>query len=140
MILDRILTFGPYCHSLRQRVCPRAAQLRKLTGLSWGLQERQLRAIANGYIRGALEDTAAAWLPATPKTNVTPLEREMRAAARIVTDCIRSSPHQGVMAEAGILPVASRRTALAARLLAKATALAPDDPPHTLAVADPRGD
>ena len=135
--LDRTLTFGPHCRNLRRRVRPRAAQLRKMTGRSWGLQEQQLRAVANGYLRGALEHAAAAWLPATPKTNVELLEREMRAAARIVTGCIRSAPHQGVMAEAGILPVAARRTALAARMLAKATALPPDDPLHALAVVDP---
>ena len=135
--LDRTLTFGPHCRNLRRRVRPRAAQLRKMTGRSWGLREQQLRAVANGYIRGALEHAAAAWLPATPKTNVEILEREMRAAARIVTGCIQSAPYLGVMAEAGVLPVAARRTALAARMLTKAAALPPDDPLHALAVADP---
>ena len=135
--LDRTLGFGPHCRNLRRRVRPRAAQLRRLTGRSWGLQEQQLRAVANGYVRGAIEHAAAAWLPATSPTNVELLEREMRAAARIVTGCIRSAPHHGVMAEAGILPVAARRTALAARMLAKATALPPEDPLRLLAVADP---
>ena len=91
--LDRTLTFGPHCRNLRKRVRPRAAQLKKMTGRSWGLQERQLRAVANGYIRGALEHAAAAWLPATPKTNVEVLKREMCAAARIVTGCIQSAPY-----------------------------------------------
>ena len=121
--LDRTLTFSPHCCSLRKRVRPRAAQLRKMTGRSWGLKEQQLRAVANGYIRGALEHAAAAWLPATPKTNVEVLEREMRAAARIVTGCIQSAPYLGVMAEAGILPVAAHRSALAARMLAKDAAM-----------------
>ena len=96
--------------------------------------------MANGYIRGALEHAAAAWLPATPKTNVEILEREMRAAARIITGCIRSAPHLGIMAEAGILPVAERRSALAPRVLAKAAVLPADDPLHALVVADPRSD
>ena len=90
--LDRTLTFGPHCRNLRNRVRPRAVQLRKmtLTGRSWGLQEQQqqLQALANGYIIRALEHAAAAWLPATPKTNVEVLERELCAAARIVTGCI----------------------------------------------------
>ena len=81
--------------------------------------------MANGYVRGALEHAAAAWLPATSKTNTELLEREMRAAARVVTGCISSAPHHGVMAEAGIIPVSARRTALAARMLAKAAALPP---------------
>ncbi|KAF0299012.1 8-oxo-dGDP phosphatase NUDT18 [Amphibalanus amphitrite] len=91
--LDRTLSFGPYCRSLRRRVRPRAAQLRRLTGRSWGLQEQQLRAVANGYVRGAIEHAAAAWLPAVSKSNIEILEREMHAVARIVTGCIHSAPH-----------------------------------------------
>ncbi|KAF0314337.1 Potassium voltage-gated channel protein Shab [Amphibalanus amphitrite] len=135
--LDRTLGFGAHCRSLRRRVRPRTAQLRRLTGRSWGLKEQQLRAVANGYVRGALEHAAAAWLPATSKTNVELLDREMRAAARVVTGCIRSAPHHGVMAEAGILPVSARRPALAARMMAKAAALPPEDPLHQLAMDDP---
>ncbi|KAF0292595.1 RNA-directed DNA polymerase from mobile element jockey [Amphibalanus amphitrite] len=38
--LDRLLHFGLHCRNLRQRVRPRTAQLRKLTGRDWGLEER----------------------------------------------------------------------------------------------------
>ena len=126
--LDRLLHFGPHCRSLRQRVRPRTAQLRKMTGRDWGLEERQLRTVASGYIRGALEHAAAAWLPATSPSHILLLEREMRAAARVVTGCPRSTPSHAAMAEAGLAPVAERRLALAARLLAKARALPEDDP------------
>ena len=53
-----------------------------------------------------------------------------------MTGCIQSVPYLGVMSEACILPVATSRSALAARMLAKAAALPPDDPLHALAVAD----
>ncbi|XP_043237551.1 uncharacterized protein LOC122389502 [Amphibalanus amphitrite] len=79
---------------------------RRLSRRRWGLQEQQLRAVANGYVRGAIEHAAAAWLPAVSKSNIEILEREMRAVARIVTGCIHSAPHHGVTAEAGMLPVA----------------------------------
>ncbi|KAF0307979.1 putative RNA-directed DNA polymerase from transposon BS [Amphibalanus amphitrite] len=131
--LDRLLHFGPHCRSLRQRVRPRTAQLRKLIGREWGLQEQQLRVVASGYVRGALEHAAAAWLPAASPTHLGLLEVEMRAAARVVTGCPRSTPAHGLMAEAGLAPVAERRTALAARLLAKARALPEDDPLRTVA-------
>ncbi|KAF0290571.1 putative RNA-directed DNA polymerase from transposon BS [Amphibalanus amphitrite] len=131
--LDRLLHFGPHCRSLRQRVRPRTAHLRKLTGREWGLQEQQLRVVASGYVRGALEHAAAARLPATSPTHLGLLEVEMRAAARVVTGCPRSTPAHGLMAEAGLAPVAERRTALAARLLAKARALPEDDPLRTVA-------
>ncbi|KAF0312570.1 putative RNA-directed DNA polymerase from transposon BS [Amphibalanus amphitrite] len=135
--LDRTLGFGPHCRNLRRRVRPRISQLRRITGRSWGLEERQLRAVANGYVRGAIEHAAAAWMPAAARTNIEVLEREMRAAARVITGCIGSTPIHGVMAEAGVPPVAARRTALAARMLAKAMALPEEDPLHRLAVADP---
>ena len=134
--LDRLLHFGPHCQRLRKRVRPRINQLRQLSGRSWGLEEQQLRTVANGYVRGALEHAAAAWLPATPPSHVEVLEREIRAAARVVTGCPRSTPTHALMAEAGLAPVAIKRKTLAARLLAKATAFPPEDPLHRVAVAD----
>ena len=80
--LDRQLHMGEHCARLRRKVKPRIAQLRKLTGRLWGLEEPQLRTIANGYVRGAMEFAAAAWLPAASETHVELLEREMRAAVR----------------------------------------------------------
>ena len=103
-----------------------------MTGRDWGLEERQLYTVASGYIRGALEHAAAAWLPATSPSHILLLEREMRGAARVITGCPRSTPSHAVMAEAGLAPVAERRLALAARLLAKARTLPEDDPPRTL--------
>ena len=126
--LDRLLHFGPHCRALRRRVRPRTAQLRKLTGRTWGLEERQLRTVANGYVRGALEHAAAAWLPAASPAHQTLLEREMRAAARVITGCPSSTPSHALMAEARLAPVAERRQVLAARLLAKASALPEGDP------------
>ena len=66
--------------------------------------------------------------PGCVPSHVEVLEREMRAAARIITGCTRSTPIHALMAEAGLAPVAARRTTLAARLLAKARALPVEDP------------
>ncbi|XP_043220268.1 uncharacterized protein LOC122380836 [Amphibalanus amphitrite] len=112
-------------------------QLRKLTGRSWGLEERQLRAVASGYVGGALLHAAAAWLPATPQSHVELLEREMRAAARTITGCPLSTPAHAVMAEAGLMPVAARRDVLAAKLLARAHALPEGDPLRAVAEGGP---
>ena len=84
---DRQLHFGEHCTRLRRKTKPRIAQLRELTARSWGLREPQLRTVANGYVRGALEYAASAWLPATSESQVELLEREMCAAARVVTGC-----------------------------------------------------
>jgi len=61
----------------------------------------------------------------------------MRAAARVITGCPRSTPSHALMAEAGLTLVAARRTTLAARLLAKAHALPQDDPLRRIVEATP---
>ena len=135
--LDRLLHFGPHCRALRQRTRPRLHQLKKLTGRSWGLGEKQLRTVASGYVRGALEHAAAAWLPAAAPAHVEVLERELRAAARTITCCPMSTPSHAVLAEAGLEPMSARRSSLAARFLAKARALPESDPLRVSAEASP---
>ncbi|KAF0287558.1 Dynein assembly factor 3, axonemal [Amphibalanus amphitrite] len=119
--------------NLRQKTRPRIAQLKRLTGRDWGLREQQLRAVANGYVRGPQEHAAAAWLPATPASHVEILEREVRAAARVITGCPVSTRTHALLAEAGMPPVSARRLSLAARFLAKARALPREDPLRTVA-------
>ncbi|XP_043195854.1 uncharacterized protein LOC122367106 [Amphibalanus amphitrite] len=119
--------------NLRQKTRPRIAQLKRLTGRDWGLREQQLRAVANGYVRGPQEHAAAAWLPATPASHVEILERELRAAARVITGCPVSTRTHALLAEAGMPPVSARRLSLAARFLAKARALPREDPLRTVA-------
>ena len=134
---DRLLHFGEHCTRLRRKVKPRIAHLRTMTNRTWGLREQQLRTVANGYVRGALEHAASAWLPATPPGHVEQLDRELRAAARVITGCPRSTPVAPLMAEAG-LPVAQvRRGTLAARMLCRARALPADDPLRIIAEDDP---
>ena len=79
------------------------------------------------YVRGPQEHGAAAWLPAA-SSHVEVLEREVRAAARVITGCLVSTRVHDLLAEAGLPPVSSRRSAVAARFLDKARALPPDDP------------
>ncbi|KAF0295996.1 RNA-directed DNA polymerase from mobile element jockey [Amphibalanus amphitrite] len=133
--LDRLLHFGEHCASLRRKVRPRTAQLRKLTGHSWGLREHHLRTVANGYVRGALEYAAAAWLPAASPSHVELVDRELRAAARAVTGCPMSTPTHGLMAEAGMATAEMRRTTLATRMVMRAASLPPDDPLRAVATA-----
>ena len=131
--LDRQLHMGEHYARLRRKMKPRIAQLRKLTGRLWGLEEPQLRTIANGYVRGAMEFAAAAWLPAASETHVELLEREMRAAARVITGCPVSTPKDPLLAEAGLVPVRVRREELAARLVCVAASQRRGDPLRAVA-------
>ena len=97
--LDRLLHFGQHCSSIRKKVKPRTAHLRRMTGRSWGLGEAQLRTVANGYVRGALEYCAAAWMPAASPSHIEVIERELRAVARVVTGCPSSTPTDALMAQ-----------------------------------------
>ena len=134
-MFDRLLHFGEHCTNLKRKARLRTTQLRKLTGHSWGLQEHHLRAVANGYVRGAIEYAAAAWLPAASRSHLELVDREMRAAARAVTGCPRSAPTHALMAEAGLTTAEMRRATLATRLLARASALPAGDPLRELAEA-----
>ncbi|KAF0302132.1 putative RNA-directed DNA polymerase from transposon BS [Amphibalanus amphitrite] len=135
--LDRLLHFGEHCASVRRKTKPRIAHLRSMTNRSWGLQEQQLRTVANGYIRGALEYAASAWLPATPPGHVEQLDRELRSVARVVTGCTRSTPVAPLMAEAGLPAAQVRRGTLATRMLCLARSLPEDDPLRVIADQDP---
>ena len=90
---------------------PRIQQLRKLTARRWGLEERQLCAVASGYVRGVLVHAAATWLLVTPQSHVELLQREMRAVTRISPAAPCLPPAHAVMAEAGLTPVPAGRPA-----------------------------
>ena len=81
-----------------------------------------------------MEHAAAAWLPATSPGHVELLDRELRAAARIITGCPRSTP----VAPLAVLPTAKvRRGVLAARMLCAARSLPAGDPLRRIAEQDP---
>ena len=63
------------------------------------------------------------------------LERDIRAAARVVTSCPVSTPRDPLMAEAGLVPVRTRRDVLAARLAWTAASQREDDPLRAVATS-----
>ena len=129
MTFDRLLHFGAHCSELGRKVRLRTAHLRRMTGRSWGLNEQQSRVGANGDIRGALEYAAGAWLPVASESQLELYNRELRAAARMVTGCSASTPGHVLIPEAGLPTVCTRRAALAARILGMAAPL-PDADDH----------
>ena len=136
--LDRLLHFDPHCRRLRKKTRPRI-NLLQLPDRSWGLDEKILRIVSNSYVKGTLEHAAATWMSVTATTNLAILEVEMLAAGRVITGCPVSTPRHAVRAEVGIVPVTVRMDALAARLLAKAHALPPEDPLRVIAEATDPG-
>ena len=103
-----------------------------LTLLGIKFREAQMRTVANGYVHGAMEHAAAAW-----PGHVELLDRELRAAARVITGCPRSTPVAPLMAEAGLPTAQIRRGVLAARMLCTARSLPPGDPLRLISEQDP---
>lgn len=93
-----------------------------------GVREAQLRPVANGYIRRALENAAVAWLLAASNTSVLHVDRELRAAARVITGCPAGTPSDPLMAEAGLPTAWTTRCVLAARMVCSALSLPTGDP------------
>ena len=125
---DRLLHFGEHCQTLRRKIKPRIAQLRQLTARTWGLREQQLRTVANGYVRGALEFAAGAWLPSASPSHVELIDRELHSAARVITGCPQSTPVAPLLAEAGLPSADTRRRILATRMVCRAKSLPAEDP------------
>ena len=134
---DRLLHFGRHVADMRRKVQPRIAQLRRMTGRSWGLREQQLRTVANGYVRGAVEYAAATWFPAASESHVDVVDRVTREVARVVTGCPRSTPVAPLIAEAGLPLARLRRCVLATQMLCAALSLPPEDPLRVIAESDP---
>ena len=89
--------------------------------------------MANGYVRGALEYAAGAWMPASSPSHLDLVDRELRAAARVVTGCPVSTPVHALMTEAGMPTARVRREVLSARMLGLASSLPEGDPLRALA-------
>ena len=93
--------------------------------------------VANGYVRGALEYAAGAWLPAASTSHLELVDRELRAAARVVTGCTMSTPAHALMADTGLPTARTRRATLAARMLGTAASLPEGEPLRALAEETP---
>lgn len=92
-------------------------------------------------MRGALEYAAGAWLPAASESlpaasesHIELVNREILAAARIVTGCPISTPRDVLPAEAGmlLLTARARRRVVAVRMLCRASSLPENDPLRTV--------
>ena len=88
---DRTLSFSKHVSSLKAKFFPRLKALRCISASSWGPSKESLSVLYKSFLRSLLTDASPGWFPFLSATNITKLERLLRAASRAVTGCLSSS-------------------------------------------------
>jgi hypothetical protein len=105
---DRQLTFKDHISDIRKKMQRRIPVLRALSGKAWGCAAGDLRSVYVAYVRSCAEYGGAAWLPMAAPTNIDKLEVQQRAAARVITGCLKATPCEALEREANLMPLRLR--------------------------------
>ena len=114
VIFDRMLHFGQHVDATVRAAKIKMRQLRALAGTTWGSDFASLRGLYLAHIRSGMEYAGGAWIPSLGPSALEALEWAQRAAARIITGCVRSTPVDALLQEAHLVPMATRGAQLAA--------------------------
>ena len=82
--------------------------MRKLTGSTWGANQKTLKTVYQGSVRPHLEYGATAWSTAA-KTNLQSIDKVQNQALRIITGAMKSTPIAAMEEVTGVQPLKSRR-------------------------------
>ena len=82
--------------------------MRKLTGSSWGANQKTLRTVYESTVRPHLEYGSTAWSTAT-KTSLQTVDKVQNQALRIITGAMKSTPIAAMEEVTGIQSLEKRR-------------------------------
>ena len=102
---DRTLSFSKHVSSLKAKFFPRLKALRCISASSWGPSKESLSLLYKSFVRSLLTYASPGWFPFLSATNLTKLERLHRAASRVITGCLSSSPVPLLLSEASLPPL-----------------------------------
>ena len=102
---DRTLSFSKHVSSLKTKFFPSLKALRCISASSWGPSKESLSFLYQAFLRPLLTYASRRWFPFLSVTNITKLERLHRAASRIITGCLSSSPIPLLLSEASLPPL-----------------------------------
>ena len=102
---DRTLSFSKHVSSLKAKFFPRLKALRCISASSWGPSKESPSLLYKSFIRSLLTYASPGWFPFLSATNLTKLERLHRAASRVITGCLSSSPIPLLLSEASLPPL-----------------------------------
>ena len=88
----RTLSFGARVRSLCSRFYPRHRALRSVATASWGSTGESLSLLYKAFVRLVLTYASPGWFPFLCNTATNHLEVLHRAACRVITGCLSSTP------------------------------------------------
>ena len=115
--LDRTLTFKTHISKLSQKISTRNNLLRRLAGLSWGANFKDLQTAAGCLVCAPAEYCAPAW---SSSTHTAKIDIMLNTTMRIVSGCLKSTPTFYLPVVSGIIPPDIRRSNISLKLFNKA--------------------
>ena len=105
---DKRQTWKPHLQAAETKSKRKLALMRKLTGSTWGANEKTLKTVYQGSVRPHLEYGATAWSTAA-RTNLHSIDKVQNQALRIITGAMKSTPITAMEEVTGIQPLKTRR-------------------------------
>ena len=102
---DRTLSFGAHVQSLCSKFYPRHKALRSIATASWGPTKESLSLLHKAFVRSGLTYASPGWFPFLCNTATNHLEVLHRAACRVITGCLFSTPSSLLLLEAQLPPL-----------------------------------
>ena len=99
---DRTFSFSKHVSSLKAKFFPHLKALRCISASSWGPSKKFLSLLYKSFLRPLFIYASPGWFPFLSVTNITKLERLHRAASRVITGCLSSSPIPLLLSEASL--------------------------------------
>ena len=123
---DRTLSFGAHIQSLCSKFYPRHKALRSIATASWGPMKESLSLLYKAFERPVLTYASPGWFPFLCNTATNHLEVLHRAACRVITGCLSSTPSSLLLLEAQLPPLKLTLEHQALSSLERALRLPPD--------------
>ena len=101
---DRTLSFGAQVQSLCSKFYPRHKALRSIATASWGPTKESLSLLYKAFVRPVLTYASPGWFPFLCNTATNHLGILHRAACRVITGCLSSTPSSLLLLEAQLPP------------------------------------
>ena len=104
------LSFPKHVSSLKAKFFPRLRALRYISASSWGPSKESLYLLYKDFVRPLLTYASPGWFPFLSVTNITKLERFHRAASRVISSGLSSSPIPLFLSETSLPPLRATLT------------------------------
>ena len=105
VIFDRTLSFGVHVQSLCSKFYSRHKALRYIATASWGPTKQSLSLLYKAFVLPVLTYASLGWFPFLCNTATNHLEVLHRAACRVITGCLSSTPSSLLLLEAHLPPL-----------------------------------